>query len=271
MPVSHAPTSASPHPQVPIAMHAPKQTLEDWLREAPFTLTLSAGFFGFFAHAGMVAALDERDIAPARLTGSSAGAMVAGAWASGVGGAALGETLFEITRDDFWDPGVGFGLLRGRRFRTLLENTLGCASFDECRAPVALSAWRIRTRETEVFADGDLASAIHASCCFPGLLQPVRRAGGLYLDGGIADRPALSGVTPGDRVLYHHLSSKSPWRVKLEAPEVPGMTTLAIAGLPRLSPFDLSAGTAAFERAFRATQIALDSPIEPRMNLDGTA
>lgn len=248
-------------------MRGTEQTLEDWLRAEPFTLALSAGFFGFFAHAGMVAALDERGITPARLTGSSAGALVAGAWASGVGGAPLGDTLFAITRADFWDPSLGFGLLRGRRFRALLDATLGCSSFDDCRAPVALSAWRIRTRETEVFRRGDLPSAIHASCCFPGLLQPVERSGGLYLDGGIADRPALAGVEPGERVFYHHLTSKSPWRMKLNAPRVDGMTTLALRDLPRLSPFDLSDGPRAFDRALLLTRVALGSPLAPQVDL----
>ncbi len=39
-------------------MHEP--TLREWLSEEPFSLALSAGFFGFFAHAGFVSALEER-------------------------------------------------------------------------------------------------------------------------------------------------------------------------------------------------------------------
>ena len=34
-------------------------TLGDWLDAGPYTLALSAGFFGFFAHAGVLAALEE--------------------------------------------------------------------------------------------------------------------------------------------------------------------------------------------------------------------
>lgn len=33
-------------------------TLRDWLRECPFAMGLSSGFFGFFAHTGVMTALE---------------------------------------------------------------------------------------------------------------------------------------------------------------------------------------------------------------------
>lgn len=41
-------------------------TLQTWLEENPFTLALSSGFFGFYAHAGFLKALEERGLAPER-------------------------------------------------------------------------------------------------------------------------------------------------------------------------------------------------------------
>ena len=61
-------TDGTPHPSPP--------TLADWLALEPFGLTLSSGFFGFFAHAGVVQALAERKLQPASLSGSSAGALI---------------------------------------------------------------------------------------------------------------------------------------------------------------------------------------------------
>ena len=245
---------------------ADTESLEAWLTREPFTLALSAGFFGFFAHAGMLSALEERGITPSRLTGSSAGALVAGGWASGVPATDLANVLCGISREDFWDPALGLGLLRGAQFRELLHNTLGCSQFEECRAPLAVSAWRVGRGKTEIFEGGDLASAIHASCCFPGLLQPVSRNQRLYLDGGIADRPGLASVSPGARVFHHHLASKSPWRFALPTPLADEMTTLSISGLPRLSPFDLTAGSEAFEKARASTREALDGPVSAQIN-----
>lgn len=236
--------------------------LASWLREQPFTLALSAGFFGFFAHAGMVAALEEEGIAPARITGASAGALVGAAWASGVSSRDLLAVLSDIRRTDFWDVSPGFGLLRGQLFHGILEATLGCDTFEECRVPTSLSVWHIKSRQTEVVESGPLATAVRASCCFPGLLQPVNLGGRLFLDGGIADRPATMAIGANERVLAHHLASKSPWRMALSAPDAPNMQTLAIPGLPRLSPFHLEAGPEAFEAARVATLHALRQPVD---------
>jgi hypothetical protein len=42
-------------------------TLRAWLAEGPFTLGLSSGFFGFFAHAGVVSVLEAERLRPARI------------------------------------------------------------------------------------------------------------------------------------------------------------------------------------------------------------
>src|SRR5689334_8453056 len=103
-------------------MRAP--TLRQWLAEGPFALTLSSGFFGFFAHTGLMTALEDAGALPARLSGSSAGALVSGLWASGVDAPAIRDALLALRREDFWDPGFGLGLLRGRLFRERLEALL---------------------------------------------------------------------------------------------------------------------------------------------------
>jgi NTE family protein len=103
-------------------MRAP--TLEDWLREAPFALAMSSGFFGFFAHVGVLTVLEERGLVPSRASGSSAGALVGGAWASGVSADAIANAVLGLRRESFWDPYFGPGLLRGRLFRGLLDSLL---------------------------------------------------------------------------------------------------------------------------------------------------
>jgi NTE family protein len=89
----------------------------------------------------------------------------------------------------------------------------------------------------------------------------VRHEGRLLYDGGVLDRPGLAGMPAGERVLFHHLASKSPWRTSLEVPRRPGMTALIIDDLPRSGPFKLDQGRQAFEAARRATKIALLRPI----------
>jgi NTE family protein len=244
-------------------------TVRDWLAESPFALSLSAGFFGFFAHAGFVAALEEAGLAPKLVTGASAGALVGGVWASGTSAERIEAELRPLRREDFWDPAPGFGLLRGALFRARVEAMLAAPSFERARTPAAVSAFDVRARRTVVLRSGDLARAICASCAFPLLLQPVAVDGRAMLDGGIADRPGHAGLPRGVRVLFHHLASKSPWR--RGHPEIPkrdDMVTITLAGLPRLGPFRLARGAEAFDRARDATRRALAAPFAPSIALD---
>jgi len=239
------------------------QTLIEWLREAPYRLVLSSGFFGFYAHCGVLLALEEAGVAPRAAAGSSAGALVGGAWAAGVEPAALRRDLLALRRPDFWDPGLGAGLLRGDRFRERLHRLLPAATFDQCRADLVVSVYDVLARRTRILDTGPLAPAIHASCAVPLMFHPVWIRGRPLLDGGVADRPGVAGVPPGERVLLHHLASKSPWRLHPpRAPRRQGLVALEIADLPRVSPFALDRGALALDRALRRTRDALGRPLD---------
>ena len=211
-------------------------TLRDWLEEGPFTLTLSSGFFGFFAHAGAVAALEDAGLRPSRITGSSAGALVGGLSAAGVPARRIRDELLALRREHFWDPSLGVGLLRGALFRARLEALLPVRSFEECPIPVAVSAFDVLARRTAILDRGALAPALHASCAAPVLFQPVRIGTRVYADGGILDRHGLAPVAGGERVLYHHLTSRSPWRRRssaaLRVPARVGLRAVATPGIP---------------------------------------
>lgn len=244
-------------------------TLHSWLAEQPFTLAMSSGFFGFYAHCGALLALEQAGLLPARAAGSSAGALVAGAWAAGIDASALRQQLLALRREDFWDPAPGLGLLAGRLFRRLLEDLLPARAFARCRVPLAVSTFDIAARRTRVIRSGELAPALHASCAVPLLFQPVWIARRPLADGGVADRPGLAGVDRGERVLFHHLASRSPWRRKgspaLEIPRRANLAALVIEQLPRVGPFRMERGVAALEAAYAATRRALDQPLR-----DGT-
>ena len=246
-----------------------QSTLGDWLAAEPFSLAMSSGFFSFFAHTGMLKALEASGLAPKSLSGSSAGALVAGLWGAGLSANELGDELAALKRTDFWDPKPGLGLLGGRLFRSKLDELLPVPSFAECRAPVAISVYELRVRKTLVLDEGDLASAILASCALPVLFHPVKREGCLLSDGGIADRPGLDGMRSNERIFYHHIASRSPWRragsKALQIPHRESMVSLQITDLPRANPFHLDRGVIAMAAAEEATKRALGLPIVDKL------
>ena len=182
-------------------------------------LVLSAGYFGFFGHAGLLQALDGAGISPAALSGSSAGALVGALWAGGYSARRIGETLTSIKRKDFWDP-VGLsdlllrrdlpamGLLRGERMYQLLRELLPVTEFERCQRPLMIEAANLSTGESEVFDSGDLAQAVRASCALPGLFLPARIGDDLYWDGGMLNKvPVACLLDQVDAVLIHWLPS----------------------------------------------------------------
>ncbi|HEY9032212.1 MAG TPA: patatin-like phospholipase family protein [Kangiella sp.] len=239
--------------------------LKEWLAEQPFTLTLSSGFFGFFAHAGLMQALEEAQLLPQKLTGSSAGALIAGCWAGGMSSDDIKSLLFGLKRSDFWDPGLGLGLLKGDKFRQLLKDSLSANDFSDCRAKLVLSAYSMENKQTRVLQHGDLVSSIYASCAIPFMFQPIVIDSHRLLDGGIQDRPALEGTEQGERIFYHHIASKSPWRRKndsaIQVPVRDNLTSLVIHDLPRSGPFKLEIGQTAYQKAYAAAKRALEMPI----------
>ena len=57
-----------------------ESSLSDWLRQGPFTLALCSSFFGYYAHAGVLQALEEAGIKPAKVCGSSSGSVISALW-----------------------------------------------------------------------------------------------------------------------------------------------------------------------------------------------
>lgn len=230
---------------------------------------MSSGFFAFFAHTGFLSVLEEEGLLPTRLSGSSAGALVAGLFASGLSTKALEEELLRLRREDFWDVALGPGLLRGARFQSRLAQLLHDGTFEACRMPVSVSVFHLRTRKTHVIDRGALAPALCASCAVPGMFHPVRVNGTRYWDGGVLDRPGLLGMkaheASGGRVLFHHIESRSPWRAKdseaMSIPQRENVVTLVLTDLPRSGPFKLDAGRAALQVAREKTRRALSAPI----------
>ena len=211
--------------------------LRDWLSEKPYALAMSAGYFGFFAHAGLLSVLEEQGLTPSSVSGASAGALIAGLWASGLSCKRIEEELF----------------------RQKLHSLLQADTFETARVPVQISVFDLFRRKTEVLRSGNLCDAIAASCALPVLFHPVVVNSRMCIDGGVLDRPALCGVPQDVRVLYHHLASKSPWRRYVPVPQKrESMVSIAISNMPRVNPFHLERGQFAFFHARNQIKYALN-------------
>lgn len=263
---AHRPASEGPPGEWP-----PGLTRAQWLAREPFTLALGAGFFGFFAHAGFLQALEAEGLHPSRVVGCSAGALAGGLWASGLPGDELAHELRSLRREEFWDPGPPLGgLLRGRKFNLKLRQVLmraGVEHVHECRVPFTAIAHDVVRRRTVAMDRGRLDLAIQASCTVPLMFRPVWVDGRLLVDGGVSDRVGQLALAPGERVLMHYLPSRRrvlrPSR-QLPPAEVPGQRLMVVTPeLPRVSPFRLDQGPIALEHTREHVARWLRAPLRP--------
>jgi NTE family protein len=234
-------------------------TLAEALDGRRVGLVLSAGFFGFFGHAGFLAGLVTGGVQPAAYAGTSAGGLVGAYAAAGMAPEALEALLLGLRRERFWDSDVlggvwdaarggpgAMGLLSGRRFRALLESTLPVRRFEECPTPLVLLAADVRSARAVSLTSGELAPAVHATCAYPGLFRPVELDGGLLWDGGLVDKApalALSRQLPGalDALVVHFLPTRGD----------------AALGGPFAYARGMAAGVAALRRSHLELQLAL--------------
>ncbi len=186
-------------------------------------IVFSSGFFGFFAHAGFLAALREMGIVPSAYAGASSGAIVAAMAASGMDDHSIKEMVLSVKKDDFWDPDPWYfvllkamgllkgytGYLRGNKFAGLLKK-LPKKQIQECETPLAITATNLNKKEETVFSKGDLIKAVQASGAVPILFKPVEINGSLYVDGGTTNKAplrALADLVDLDKIILHFIAS----------------------------------------------------------------
>lgn len=231
------------------------------LQQKPFTLALSSGFFGFYAHVGFLKALHELQIKPSSFSGSSAGAIVAAAAAKGLSIKEIENLVLKVSRKDFWDPSIGFGLLKGCKLENLISNEIG-ADFTTLQKPLRVSVFNIATQSTEILITGNLARTIRASCAVPLMFHPVRIERCFYWDGGIADKMAIHDLDHDQKILSHYLESTSRdphsiYELKRDQHTLKtrsqNLVLLQLKKLPRANPFAMHRGPEIIEAAHRQT------------------
>jgi NTE family protein len=201
-------------------------TLREQLQGRRFGLVLSAGYFGFYGHAGFLAGLQDAGLTPSAYAGSSAGGLIGAFAAAGMSPQDLQRVLFDLKREHFWDPSPLAalkgavqgqhhltGLLGGGRFQALLEQHLPVAHIEDCPTPLRIVATNLTRHSMEEFRAGALAPRIVATCAYPGLFRAIPIDGQLYWDGGLVDKaPVLALANAAadlrlDALLVHYLPS----------------------------------------------------------------
>jgi NTE family protein len=203
--------SARPAGPPPSRLSAPPRTR--------IGLVLSGGGARGAAHVGVLRVLEELRIPIDFVAGTSMGAIVGAAYASGMSVAEMREAIAPIRTDRLFRDqpprqdqafrrkqedllplfagevglsGGGLSLPKGAVSGIALESVLrtlvktrAIDDFDRLPIPFRAVATDIETGEMVVFASGELTSAMRASMSVPGAIAPAEIGGRMLIDGGL--------------------------------------------------------------------------------------
>jgi NTE family protein len=182
-------------------------------------LVLGGGGVRGFSHIGVLKVLEQEDLFPDVIVGSSAGALIGGAYASGASPRevetrvdaylnspefkssalrSIGLTMSPYDRN-VWEKiqklitpryYAFLGLFKPavvsvEDFQSLVNYFIPDMDIRDTRIPFHAVATDLITGEKIVISDGSLKQAVLASCAVPGAVEPVRLGEWLLADGGI--------------------------------------------------------------------------------------
>jgi NTE family protein len=158
-------------------------------------LVLGSGSARGWAHIGVIRELANLGIKPDVIIGTSVGALVGGAYASGhldefeewvstIGRVDILKLLdFRLT---------GGGFLQGDRLMNAIKKRIGNPDINELKLPFACVATSLINGKEHWLREGSLLDAVRASIALPGIFAPFALKGHFMVDGGLVNPVPIS-------------------------------------------------------------------------------
>jgi len=166
-------------------------------------IAFGAGGARGIAHILMIEALEELNVKPSIISGSSIGAVVGAFYAAGFSAKEMRGILDQLVNPksdsvfDFWrksdivklltmfDPQfIKSGFIKGEKFQKYMKTHLKVSYFEDLKIPLKIVTTDYWKKEEVIFDKGDLIQPIKASYSLPGLFTPVKIKNRILIDGG---------------------------------------------------------------------------------------
>lgn len=151
-------------------------------------LVLSGGGAKGYAHIALLKLLDELEIKPNIVAGTSMGAIIGAAYCIGLTGIEIEEAIkgFDILKyTDITIPKKG--LIKGDKLLSFFREFYDNKKFEDLKIPILINAVDLNTGGEIIFSGGDLSLAVRASMSIPGIIQPIEMDGHTLIDGGVTN------------------------------------------------------------------------------------
>lgn len=186
------------------------------MKQYKIGLALSGGGAKGFAHLGAFRLLEEYNIVPDVISGTSAGALAGVLFADGYSSGEIIDIFTGREFSEFARPQIPkSGLFEMHRMSGFLEKHLRAKRFEELKIPLIVVATDLDKGEIHEFKSGPLIETIVASCSIPIIFSPVLIGGSHYVDGGLFRNFPVSNIRPlCQRVIGVNVSPLIPQKYK---------------------------------------------------------
>lgn len=153
--------------------------------DGPFTLALGGGGARGWAHIGVVRALEEAGIRPARIVGTSMGSIIGAGMAAGIPSRRMEELASSVAVYRMMRRRVPLALLDHRPVVELIARELGNPRIEDLPIPLGVTAQDLVAGRPAVIETGPLLDALMRSIAVPLWFAPtIDPEGAVWCDAG---------------------------------------------------------------------------------------
>ncbi|MFC5459202.1 patatin-like phospholipase family protein [Massilia niabensis] len=167
-------------------IRATKRVVSPDSRRPVIALVLGGGGLRGFAHVGAIRALEEAGFKPTIVVGTSAGAVVGAAYASGLGPDQIQLATQDVKISSLMDFTLSSsGLIRGNNLAKWIGSVTQDVPIESFPIRFAAVATDLNSGQPVSIDQGSAGRAIQASSAVPGVNVPVAYGAGYLVDGGV--------------------------------------------------------------------------------------
>lgn len=162
-----------------------------------FGISLSGGGARGLAHIGVLRALEENNIFPECIAGTSMGAIIGTMYAAGKKPVEMQEILSEksLIKNFHWSFPSGGGMLSLEKLEDRLKEILEVQNFENLGKKLYVAVTNLTKGQPEIFSEGPLIRPVLASASIPVIFKPIELDGDVYVDGGLMDNLPIGPMT----------------------------------------------------------------------------
>ena len=180
----------------------------------PFSLVLSGGGALGIAHLGVIADMEEQNLRPAQIVGTSMGGIIGAQLAIGMSEAQMRENLEAFVSISKWLnlSFDGNAIVKSRKIRAIFESIFGDRTMGDTAIPLTLIATDLLTGDKHLFTPSSptsLVDALLATMAIPGVFEEQHIDGKVLGDGFLCANLGIDEATYDTVLAVDVLGSRS--------------------------------------------------------------